>query len=70
MAGADALAVVCSRLHCGVQAVAKTAHLSATGLYRTLSPTGDPVLSSLSAILKAMGLHLAVQAIPTPPAHA
>lgn len=54
----------------GVQAVADTAHLSATELYRTLSPTSDPVLSSLSAILKAMGLRLAVQAILTPPAHA
>ncbi|SFU39052.1 helix-turn-helix domain-containing transcriptional regulator [Pseudoduganella namucuonensis] len=45
----------------GVQAVASTAHLSATQLYRTLSPDGNPVLSSLSAILKAMGLRLAVQ---------
>jgi probable addiction module antidote protein len=45
----------------GVQAVADTAELSATQLYRTLSPGGNPVLSSLLAILKAMGLRLAVQ---------
>lgn len=51
----------------GVQAVAETANLSATQLYRTLSPTGNPVLSNLSAILKAMGLRLAVQPVQTLP---
>ena len=45
----------------GVPGVADTAQLSATQLYRTLSLGGNPVLSSLSAILKAMGLRLAVQ---------
>lgn len=45
----------------GVQAAAEKAHLSPTQLYRTLSPNGNPVLSSLSAILKAMDLRLAVQ---------
>ena len=45
----------------GVQAVAEQAHLNPTQLYRTLSPNGNPALSSLSAILKAMGLRLAVQ---------
>jgi len=45
----------------GVQTVAEIAHLSPTQLYRTLSPDGNPVLSSFSAILKAMGLRLAVQ---------
>ncbi len=54
----------------GLQTVAETAHLSTTQLYRTLSPDGNPVLSSLSAILKAMGLCLAVQSVPTPDAHA
>ncbi len=49
----------------GVQTVADTAKLSPTQLYRTLSPNGNPVLSSLSAILKAMGLRLAVQQVPT-----
>jgi len=45
----------------GVQAVAKQARLNPTQLYRALSPKGNPALSSLSAILKAMGLRLAVQ---------
>ena len=45
----------------GVQAVAEQAHLNPTQLYRTLSPEGNPALSSFSAILKAMGLRLAVQ---------
>lgn len=44
-----------------VQAVAEQAHLNPTQLNRTLSPKGNPALSSLSAILKAMGLRLAVQ---------
>lgn len=46
----------------GVKAVAEQAHLNPTQLYRTLSPTGNPALNSLSAILKAMGLRLAVRA--------
>lgn len=53
----------------GVQAVAEQAHLNPTQLYRTLSPNGNPALNSLTAILKAMGLRLAVQplalSIPT-----
>ena len=49
-----------------VQAVAEQAHLNPTQLYRTLSPKGNPALSSLSAILKAMGMRLAVQPLPTP----
>lgn len=50
----------------GVQAVAEQAHLNPTQLYRTLSPKGNPALSSLSAILKAMGMRLAVQPLPAP----
>lgn len=45
----------------GIQAVAEQAHLNQTQLYRTLSPTGNPALSSFSAILKAMGMRLSVQ---------
>lgn len=45
----------------GVQMMAEKAHLNPTQLYRTLSPEGNPSLSSLSAILKALGLRLAVQ---------
>jgi probable addiction module antidote protein len=50
----------------GMQAVAAQAHLNPTQLYRTLSPRGNPALNSLTAILKAMGLRLAVQPL-TPP---
>lgn len=53
----------------GVQAVAEQAHLNPTQLYRTLSPTGNPVLSNLSAILKAMGMRLAVRPAHGEPAH-
>ena len=51
----------------GVQAVAEQAHLNPTQLYRTLSPKGNPALSSLTAILKAMGLRLAVQPLASSP---
>jgi len=45
----------------GVQKIAEKAHLNPTQLYRTLSPDGNPSLSSLTAILKAMGMRIAVQ---------
>ena len=45
----------------GVQSVAEKAHLNLTQLYRTLSPEGNPELSSLAAILKAMDLRLAIE---------
>lgn len=54
----------------GVQAVAQQAHLNPTQLYRTLSPDGNPALSSFSAILKAMGMRLSVQPRHDPAAHA
>ena len=54
----------------GVQAVAEQAHLNPTQLYRTLSPKGNPALNSLTAILKAMGMRLAVQPLTSPPGHA
>ena len=50
----------------GMQTVAEQAHLNPTQLYRTLSPEGNPALSSFSAILKAMGLRLAVLPVHTP----
>ncbi len=55
----------------GVQAVAEQADLNPTQLYRTLSPKGNPALSSLTAILKAMGLSLAVRPLnSSAPRHA
>ena len=53
----------------GMQTVAEQAHLNPTQLYRTLSPEGNPALSSISAILKAMGMRLAVLPMHTPAAH-
>ncbi len=53
----------------GVQAVAEQAHLNPTQLYRTLSAQGNPALSSFSAILKAMGMRLAVQPMHPPTTH-
>ena len=45
----------------GVQKLAESAELNATTLYRTLSPKGNPELRSMTALLKAMGMRLAVQ---------
>lgn len=53
----------------GIPKVAEQAHLNPTQLYRTLSPTGNPAVSSLSAILKAMGMRLSVQALGAPTSH-
>jgi probable addiction module antidote protein len=46
----------------GINKIAETANLNSTQIYRTLSEQGNPELRSLSAILKAMGLRLAVRA--------
>ena len=55
----------------GVTTIAEKANLNPTQLYRTLSAEGNPGLSSLSAILNAMGLRLAVEPIkPKRVAHA
>jgi probable addiction module antidote protein len=47
----------------GVQYIAEKANLNPTQLYRTLSVQGNPELRSLFAILKAMGLRLAVERV-------
>jgi len=47
----------------GVEKVAERAQLNGKSLYRTLSPQGNPQVSTLSAILRAMGMRLAVQPI-------
>lgn len=48
----------------GVTKVAKTADLNATTLYRTLSPKGNPELKSLTSLLRALGMQLAVRPLP------
>jgi len=45
----------------GVDAVAREAHLNGKTLYRTLSPKGNPQVNTLAAVLRTMGLGLAVQ---------
>ncbi len=47
----------------GVPAIAEKARLNATQLYRRLSAEGNPELRSLTAVLKAMGMRLAVEPI-------
>ena len=50
----------------GVATVAENSGLNPTQLYRTLSEQGNPSLSTLAAILKTMGLRLAVQRVKPP----
>ncbi len=45
----------------GVQQIAQQADLNAHTLYRTLSEKGNPELKTLTAVLKTMGLRLAIQ---------
>ena len=47
----------------GVSKLAEDADLNVTALYRTLSARGNPELKSLMALLKAMGMRLAVHPI-------
>jgi len=47
----------------GVPKLAEKTKLNATTLYRTLSRKGNPELRSMTSMLKAMGLRLAVQPI-------
>lgn len=47
----------------GVTQIAEKAQLNPTTLYRTLSRKGNPELRSLSAILGAMGLRVAIQPV-------
>ena len=44
----------------GMTALAREAGLTKAGLYRALSEDGDPKLSTLSAILTALGLQLSI----------
>ncbi|WP_284945092.1 DNA-binding protein [Acidisoma cladoniae] len=53
----------------GIPGVAKSAELNPTQLYRTLSEKGNPELRSLNALLRTMGLRLAVQPITQPVPH-
>lgn len=52
-----------SKAYGGVQEIARHAEVNAHTLYRTLSEHGNPELKTLSSILRAMGMRLAVQPI-------
>ena len=52
----------------GLGAVAEQAGISREGLYRTLSPKGNPTLKTLLAVLKTVGMRLSVE--PESAAHA
>jgi len=54
-----------TQAHGGIAKVAARAKLNPTSLYRALSATGNPELRSLSALLSAMGMRLAVQSAAT-----
>ncbi len=45
----------------GVAKVAKAAKIERESLYRALSPRGNPRLTTLMAVMKALGLTLTVQ---------
>ena len=45
----------------GVTKLAEEAELNVNTLYRTLSPKGNPEVKSLKALLRAMGMQLAVR---------
>lgn len=47
----------------GIREVARGADANPNTMYRTLSKQGNPSLKTLRAVLNAMGLRLAVQAI-------
>jgi probable addiction module antidote protein len=44
-----------------IQKVADETALNANTLYRTLSPTGNPELRSLTKVLRAVGLKIAIE---------
>lgn len=44
--------------HGGIAKIAKKAHLGRESLYKTLSPKGNPSLSTFTALMQAMGLQL------------
>ena len=47
----------------GMAGVAKDADLSRQGLYKSLSTQGDPKLSTLLGILKALGMQVVIQPV-------
>lgn len=50
----------------GMSAVAKEAGVTREALYKALSPTGDPRLSTLLGVVKALGVTLKAEPKTTP----
>ena len=48
----------------GMAGVADKAGVTRTALYKALSETGDPQLSTLIGVVKALGFRLALEAVP------
>jgi probable addiction module antidote protein len=53
----------------GVATLAKEAAVSRQALYKSLSESGDPRLSTLMGVIKALGFQITIQE-PKPPLHA
>jgi probable addiction module antidote protein len=49
----------------GIRALSADTRLNRESLYRMLSPSGNPSLDSLSTVLGACGLRLAIQSLPS-----
>jgi probable addiction module antidote protein len=47
----------------GVATIARKAHLTREATYKILSKSGNPELRSLTAVLKAAGLRLAIRPV-------
>lgn len=72
--GREALLLVLRQLaeaHGGMAKIAEAAGVRREALYRALSPKGNPTLSTLLAVLGALGVRLSVEPHPdtTRPAH-
>jgi probable addiction module antidote protein len=48
----------------GMSQVAREARLNRENMYRMLSPTGNPQMSSLNSLLRSVGLRLTVEVAP------
>lgn len=52
----------------GITQVANIADLNRENIYRMLSPKGNPRISSIVAVLRAIGVRLKTETLPKPPA--
>ena len=50
----------------GMSQLARDTGLAREGLYRALSPEGNPEFATVMKVIKALGLKLGVQTVPSP----